>query len=304
MPNQKEKTSIIIANSKGGTGKTTISLMLAEYFNKIKNKKTIIIDLDYQQVNACQYFADQKTLINMKETSLYSIVNFIIENKEPLLTNDIKVINRLTDLIFQSIIFEQISDTENETTKDNLDFGVIASNSYIRDLNSKILGDTTLNTLIFKQLKNILYNFFDVIIIDTPPEVEFSLVQSAMASVENLLIVTDVGEFGVIGIDKLLSMYKSNKYVFNQNFNLIGILVNRYKTTNMDEDFMSTLEIIYEDMLIPYPILDYVDYRQSILNRTFILSNEYKPTNKKAKENIKQVFEEINKRTKWINREV
>lgn len=33
------KTSIYIGNVKGGTGKTTLALMLGEYYRQIKNKK-------------------------------------------------------------------------------------------------------------------------------------------------------------------------------------------------------------------------------------------------------------------------
>jgi cellulose biosynthesis protein BcsQ len=39
---------IVIANNKGGVGKTTLTSGLAAYFEKKKNKRVLLIDLDYQ----------------------------------------------------------------------------------------------------------------------------------------------------------------------------------------------------------------------------------------------------------------
>jgi len=50
------KTSILVHNVKGGTGKTTVAIFLAEYFRTVKKLNTVVVDLDYQQANACQYF--------------------------------------------------------------------------------------------------------------------------------------------------------------------------------------------------------------------------------------------------------
>ncbi|MEO1610598.1 MAG: ParA family protein [Pseudomonadota bacterium] len=47
LANQKCKI-FVVANNKGGVAKSTLSTCLAAYFSKVKNKKVLILDLDYQ----------------------------------------------------------------------------------------------------------------------------------------------------------------------------------------------------------------------------------------------------------------
>lgn len=46
---------ILIGNQKGGAGKSTVTLLFANYLTQAKNKAVIIIDFDYQQSIAQKY---------------------------------------------------------------------------------------------------------------------------------------------------------------------------------------------------------------------------------------------------------
>ena len=54
---------IIIGNQKGGAGKSTLTLLLANYLTQLKKRKVIVIDLDYQQ-SISQKYEKAKVLEN------------------------------------------------------------------------------------------------------------------------------------------------------------------------------------------------------------------------------------------------
>ncbi len=87
-------TSICLYNQKGGVGKTTISVMLADYFDK-KGSKVLLIDLD-QQANLSQTYFDYDEIRN--SNTLY---NFL-EDKTPL-AKCIKSYNDNIDVITADI---------------------------------------------------------------------------------------------------------------------------------------------------------------------------------------------------------
>lgn len=46
---------IIIGNQKGGAGKSTLTLLLANFLTMVKKRKVTVIDMDYQQSLAQKY---------------------------------------------------------------------------------------------------------------------------------------------------------------------------------------------------------------------------------------------------------
>ncbi|MBB6240331.1 cellulose biosynthesis protein BcsQ [Pedobacter sp. AK013] len=46
---------IIIGNQKGGAGKSTLTLLLANFLTLVKKRKVTVIDMDYQQSLAQKY---------------------------------------------------------------------------------------------------------------------------------------------------------------------------------------------------------------------------------------------------------
>lgn len=55
--------NILIGNQKGGCGKSTIALLLANYLTLVKHQKVTLIDMDYQQ-SIAQKFEKAKVLEN------------------------------------------------------------------------------------------------------------------------------------------------------------------------------------------------------------------------------------------------
>lgn len=46
---------IVIGNQKGGAGKSTFTLLLANYLTMVKKRKVCIMDMDYQQSLSAKY---------------------------------------------------------------------------------------------------------------------------------------------------------------------------------------------------------------------------------------------------------
>ncbi len=68
---------IIIGNQKGGAGKSTLTLLLANYLTQTKNCKVTVLDMDYQQ-SISQKFEKAKILENeeLYEVLAYSLQHF------------------------------------------------------------------------------------------------------------------------------------------------------------------------------------------------------------------------------------
>lgn len=274
--------SIIVHNAKGGTGKTTMAIFLAEYYSR-KGYKTVVIDLDYQQANACEYFVSQSVLVE-KEVVLLDIVKFIILNMEHLIKEDERYYEDIKVLVEKSLL----------DMKDNSNLYCIASKLTIDDMD-RILGNNILNMqYTFLILKKVLYKMFDFIIVDTPPAIT-PTVQSAYSGFDSLLIVSDPSEFGCIGISKTLSFYNMLK---NTNFYLdnVGILINRYESNIYSSMILERLRASYGDKIFNSVINKYVEYQESILLKQFILSENYKVKNKKCEIILRNFLNEMDQR--------
>ena len=68
---------IIIGNQKGGAGKSTLTLLLANYLTQHKAKKVTVLDMDYQQ-SLSQKFEKAKILENAEpyEVLAFSLADF------------------------------------------------------------------------------------------------------------------------------------------------------------------------------------------------------------------------------------
>ncbi len=67
---------IIIGNQKGGAGKSTFTMLLANYLAQVKKRKVTVIDMDYQQ-SVAQKFEKAKVLENEEP---YEVVAAALED--------------------------------------------------------------------------------------------------------------------------------------------------------------------------------------------------------------------------------
>lgn len=257
-----------------------------------------MIDLDYQQVNTCQYFAEQTLLADMRHKNLYTLLDYIINNINTVVDKYSETRMELEKKFLDSLIPFKYND-ENDELQIDYNFAVIASDIEFGEISNKMSKTIPLSHLVFKVLLEIAYKYYDVIIIDTPPGVDFLPSQFALMSVENLLTVTDVGEFGLTGLNKMIATFKSSSLI-NKNLNFVGVVINKVKQNSYDNDFVAFVKESYGDYIIDTVLNDYVDYKQALLERKYILTDYKQVRGQKSIENAKKLLNEIDSRVKWI----
>ena len=181
---------ISIINMKGGVGKTTLSIGIADYLSEI-GKKILLIDAD-PQFNATQAMLDcYKKEDDDSEENFY---NTEILSQE-------KTIYRLFKLQTSMSQAYQMPEADDLiiNLKENLDI-------LCGDLNLVLVNTSSDYTLI-RRIRNfiednLLKNKYDYIIIDCPPTLTIYTDSALMAS-DCYLIPNRIDKYSIVGIDSL-----------------------------------------------------------------------------------------------------
>ncbi len=179
---------IVVANQKGGVGKTTTAINLAAALAQRKYK-TLLIDLD-PQGNASLTFVDTRA----HACSMYEL----------LVDRDVTV---------QQAI--QASDT------DNLD--IIAARISLASADSKLIGEFDSYFRLKDKLEP-LDGTYDFIVIDTAPTLGI-LTVNAMVAGSHLVVPVQASYFSLEGTADLLDTYDRIRNRPNPNLKFLGVLI-------------------------------------------------------------------------------
>lgn len=202
--------TIIVANQKGGIGKTTTATAVASILNA-KGYKTLLIDADQQGNSSDTYRA-------------------AIEGNATL---------------FDVLLDEERISLE-EAIQHTESGDIVASDPLLRKADEILNGDPE-GLYRFQDSLDELKGY-DFVIVDTAPSLN-SILYNCLVAADDVLIPVTADRYGLQGLSQLNDTINAIKRRQNRNLKIIGLLLIKYnKRTLLSREVKSSLEEIAKSM--------------------------------------------------------
>lgn len=230
-------TKIVVnATHKGGEGKTTNSIMLAEYSALVLNLKTLIIDMDPQANFSGRY-------IKMEYDPAYKGGKIPPLHPEYNPSEDVNWCGRsgIANIFYAEEVVPY------PTSIPNLEI-LPAHSMKLQEAEAvtknEVLEKVHLQLKRFLELKDVS-DSYDVIIIDTPPS-KGPLTIAAIKAATHLVIPAQMEQFSIEGIYGMLQLWKQESYSRpkDNQIELVGILPNQIRDVRIHKEFLSNLKLM------------------------------------------------------------
>jgi chromosome partitioning protein len=198
--------TIVIANNKGGVGKSTTALALADVFMK-KGKKVLFIDTDPQGNSSATYHA-----VIDGESTLYDLLEGECSAEEAVQHTDIG--------------------------------DIIASDPALAGVQMKYTSRPANLVTLKKALKEIEEKSdYDYCIIDTAPTLEF-YTSMALFAADGVIIPVSADIYALGGLNTILGFINQVKDAFNDRLKVYGVFITAYdQRTALGRDCKENLPI-------------------------------------------------------------
>lgn len=225
---------IVNATHKGGEGKTTNSIVLAEYMALITNLRVLSIDLD-PQAN----FSGRYIQMNYDPAYQGGKIPPLHPDYEPEVDLDWNGRSGIADIFYGESVVPY------PTAIPNLELAPAHS---IKLQEAEAVTKSEVKEKVHLQLKKFIEQpevqaSYDVIIIDTPPS-KGPLTISAIKAATHLVIPAQMEQFSIEGIYGMLQLWKQETYSRTKNnpIELVGILPNQVRNINIHKNFLADLK--------------------------------------------------------------
>jgi chromosome partitioning protein len=240
---------IVIANQKGGVGKSTTAINLAAGCAR-KGKKTLLIDLDPQGNSSTTFI--ERSLVN--------------EGSYELLTETRRI---WSDFVYQ-------------TTLKYLD--IVPARINLAKLEAKLVGDFDAVFRLRDRIEQIK-NSYDAIILDTPPTLGLTTVNALVAS-SYVIVPIQSSYFALEGTDDLLETIEKVRSRPNPDLKILGVLITLFdKRTALCKDVEAHIRNVFGEKAFKTVISRSVRLEESPAHKESIFT--FAPTSSGAKEYMK-----------------
>ncbi len=248
---------IVIANQKGGVGKTTTAINLSAAC-ALQGKRVLLMDLD-PQANSSLSFIEPES-INGSALELFTELNQPFENF--LYPTKIKKLD------------------------------VVPSKISLAKLEPKLVGDFDAIFRLRDRIEKIKSRY-DLIFLDTPPTLGIITV-NALVAATHVLIPIQSSYFALEGTDDLLETIEKVRSRPNPDLQILGVLVTLFdKRTTLSKDVEAHIRKVFGDKAFRTMITRSVRLEESPAHRETIFT--YAPNSSGALE-YKQLSKEVLKR--------
>lgn len=200
---------IVIANQKGGVGKTTTAINLSAAC-ALKGKRVLLIDLD-PQGNSSLSFVEPQSI----QGSAYELLT---EIQEP----------------FENFVYQ--------TKVEKLE--IVPSKINLAKLESKLVGDFDAIFRLRDRIEKIRHKY-DLIFMDTPPTLGLITV-NALVAATHVLIPIQSSYFALEGTDDLLETIEKVRSRPNPDLDILGIVVTLFdKRTSLSKDVEAHIRKVF-----------------------------------------------------------
>jgi chromosome partitioning protein len=230
----KSAKIITVACHKGGVAKSQTAIEMS-YYLAAKGSKVLILDVDPQGNTSNVFLAGNK----IGARSIAAI-----------LTDD-------------GVI--HASDTQTRTFASGVTIDYICSDIQSVRLESRLTAVP--KEYIMSDALREIAELYDYIIIDTPPSSELLGLSSLLASDEVVIPVTpdQPGIDGVQSVMKVVALLQNNARL-NPSLVVRGIVITRYRHTNIMRECMGLLKVRYGELVVDRPIRECIRVQQAVKN--------------------------------------